>query len=177
MHDENLITYMNDHVAGSVVATQLIENWQEAEIDEALAVFLGDLLAEIREDVGTLQSVLERVGGSPSKLKNASAWISEKLGRLKLVGTGDSGPAWGFYRLEQFDLLIVGVRGKQALWDALEAAAADDPRLMGYDWAALSRRAQEQIRSIEVHRLQSARLAFRGTPLPLGGRGRESASH
>ena len=162
MHDENLITYMNDHVAGSVVATQLIENWQKAEIVPPLAEFLRGLLEEIRRDVRTLEEVLEKVGGSPSKLKNASAWMGEKLGRLKMVGTGDSPAAWGFYRLEQFDLLVVGVRGKQALWDALEAAAADESRLKGYDWRELSRRAQEQMRSIERHRLEAARLAFRG---------------
>lgn len=160
MPNENLNAYLNDHLAGSVAAMEMIEHWSAAETDPSVRMFLDALLTDIQADQQTLRQVLQSAGGCESTLKKSSAWISEKLGRLKMAVTGSSPQAWGFYRLEQFDLLVAGVCGKQALWDALAAACAGDERLARFNWQELARRAREQIDRIERHRLTAARLAF-----------------
>ena len=54
--------------------------------------------------------------------------------------------------------LIMGVTGKKLLWRALTAAKL--PRLNGYNFEQLQRRAEQQVERIEVERMSPVRQAF-----------------
>jgi hypothetical protein len=57
--------------------------------------------------------------------------------------------------------LIMGVTGKKLLWRAV--AAAKLPRLKGYNFEELQRRAEQQIERIEAERMRTVSQAFAET--------------
>ncbi len=155
-----LATYLHDHLAGSVVGLELVEALSSQHDGEPLGRFAENLSREIEADRQTLKAVAERVGPGDNALKEATAWVGEKLTRLKL-GRQAAGELGTFEALET---LALGILGKQALWDALTVIAPQDPRLGGWDFRDLSRRARAQHARVEEQRLNAARTALRVSP-------------
>lgn len=154
MSDATLGTYLNDHLAGSVGAVELLERAIRENEGDPIAGRLKGILAEIRKDQTVLQDLIERVGASESSLKKAGAWLAEKAGRVKL-GTTDE--PRGLSRLEVLETLTMGIHGKQGLWRALQAVAGRYPALQSLDLGHLERRAVEQHEQMEALRLEAAR--------------------
>jgi hypothetical protein len=77
MDHDALETYLNDHLAGATLgldhAKQLAER---VPVVERLA-------QEIEEDRNALIDLMKRVDASENPVKKATAWVSEKAGRLK----------------------------------------------------------------------------------------------
>jgi len=153
MSRENLGIYLNDHLAGSVMAVEMIGRMLEVERNTALAESLNALLKEIEDDRGLLRSLIERLGEHEHAVKKAAAWLAEKAGRIKL----DEG-ALG--RMEMLETLALGIEGKYKLWRALERVASRQSELAGLDYARLQKRAREQHDVVEGHRLEAAALAL-----------------
>jgi hypothetical protein len=153
---DNLTTYLNDHLAGSLVALELLDHMIRLQRGEAVQPALSEIRREVEEDQKTLQELLREVGGKESRVRQAAAWLTEKLGRAKLElddsGTGE------LHMLEALEALALGIQGKAALWRALAAAAVQPPRLP--DYPALEQRALKQFQRVEAMRLQSARAAL-----------------
>ena len=63
-------------------------------------------------------------------------------------------------RLEALETVSLGIAGKQALWDALAAAAPVAPELNGLDYERLRRRAESQREVVERLRLHAAKAAL-----------------
>ena len=157
MTQEALGTYLNDHLAGSVTAVEVLERAIESSEDSALGPFLSELLEAIEDDQDLLRHLLKRIGVAESPLKKAGAWLAEKVGRAKLR---DSGNPAALGRLELLEMLATGIHGKLALWRSLEVAAPRHPELGDLDFEGLQRRVKEQHDSVEVHRLAAAREAL-----------------
>ena len=113
-----LATYLNDHYAASVGAVELSRRVAGANRDTTYGPALAELSVEIEQDRRTLASIMERLGIRCDPVKPALAWSAEKLGRLKLNGqlTGYS----PLSRLEELEILELGVTGKLLLWESLE---------------------------------------------------------
>ena len=152
-----LTTYLNDHLAGSVAAIELLEALASDGRGTPLEQRLDRMIADIREDQYVLRDILARVGGEESRVKQASAWIGEKLGRAKLRLGGEN-EALG--RLESLEALALGVQGKLGLWRTLGALKARDPRLGAYRFDELEQRALAQYRLLEEERLAAASAAL-----------------
>jgi hypothetical protein len=154
---DNLATYLHDHLAGATAGLELSEALRDQHENEALGRFAAELSGEIEFDRRTLEALAERVGAGGNPLKEAGAWLAEKVSRLKLgrAAAGELGA------LEALEALSLGIRGKQALWDALAVIAPGDPRVSGLDYGDLSRRAQAQHARVEEQRLNAARTALR----------------
>ncbi len=158
MRDKLLRIYLNDHLAGSVVAVEQGEHCLTNNPDGDLAALLTRTLEEIRKDQAVLKDLLDRIGGTENPLKQAASWVSEKVHRAK-----PSGEVLGYSdlnRLEELEMLVIGITGKRALWDGLDAACASDDRFRGVDFRALALSAQRQRDAIEPHRIEAARRAF-----------------
>lgn len=126
------------------------------EDDPVFGPVLTEVCAEIEADRETLKAVMDRLGVGQSKLKPLAAIFGERLGRLKL-----NGRLWGYSplsRLDELELLQIGVAGKRRLWRALERTHAGD--LPGFDLGALAERATEQLRRLEALHLKAAALAL-----------------
>jgi hypothetical protein len=59
--------------------------------------------------------------------------------------------------LQAFEVLVLGITGKQLLWRALNASLGSSPLLRGADLSRLEERAIEQIERVEAKRLEAAR--------------------
>ena len=157
MSRDALKTYLNDHLAGSVMAIEVAERTIRENDGGPVAARLSPLLEQIREDQTVLKGVIERLGTGESSLKKAGAWLAEKAGRLKLGGTDEPGE---LSRLEVLELLTTGVHGKRALWRALRVVAVRHEELRGLDLDLLERRAVEQHDELEAMRLEAAKAAL-----------------
>jgi hypothetical protein len=152
-----LTTYLNDHIAGSVAALELLDHLLQRDPGSGRDE-LARIRSEIEEDQETLRRILRGLGGQESPIRKAAAWISEKLGQVKLrlddKGSGD------LRVLEALEALGLGIQGKLLLWRALEASAGKVPTLGGFDLQQLQQRAQGQFQRIEELRLRAARVAL-----------------
>jgi len=157
-----LSTYLNDHLAGSTAALELIEHLGKNYSDSTLELFFADLHAEISADQDVLRDLLHTFEVKESAVRKAGAWIAEKVGRAKF--DLDESQAGGVGLLEALEGLVLGITGKGLLWRALSVASENMPQLRGPDYAELARRAVAQRNRVEEKRLAAARRAFVGPP-------------
>ena len=151
---ENLGTYLNDHVAGSVLALELLDHL--IDLPEAPdRKLLTQLRIEIQEDQDVLRQLLRSVGVKESTARKAAAWLTEKLGRAKLrIDESGSGE---LRMLEGLETLALGIQGKLALWRSLATLRDVVPPLKTLDLARLQSRALEQFEQVDRLRLDAVR--------------------
>jgi hypothetical protein len=154
---QTLGAYLNDHLAGSVMGIELAERTIRENEGDPLAVRLGRVLEEIREDQAVLKGVIDRVGAAQNPLKKAGAWLAEKAARVKLGGTDEPGE---LSRLEVLETLTTGIHGKRALWRALRVVAPGYEELGALNFDLLERRAIEQHEVVEEMRLEAAKAVL-----------------
>ena len=158
MADDHIATYLNDHLAGSVVAIELMENLEAIYEGQPTAEFIATLRAEVEADRQELEQLMSQLEISESRTRKASAWLTEKFTQLKLRLDD---PTHGELRLfESLEALSLGIEGKRSLWLALSAAAEVSPQLKIADYPRLKKRAEEQRARVEKKRLELARVAL-----------------
>lgn len=160
MANEHLATYLNDHLAGSVVAVELMENLEAAYADTPIANFVNGIRIEVEADQRELQQLMSHLEISESRTRQVSAWLTEKVAALKL--RLDDSARGNLRLLESLEALSLGIEGKRSLWLALAAAAEISPQLRLVDYQRLKQRAEEQRSRVENKRIEIARVALRG---------------
>jgi hypothetical protein len=148
---EPIVVYLDDHLAGSATAIQILETLRH---DTGLGAWSVALLKEIEADRRVLSDLRLRIDQPPNPLKEAIGWLAGALGRMKLHQQV-SGPVG---KLEALEALAVGIQGKLALWKALEVSA--DSRLSGVDFEQLRGRALAQYGEVEARRLEVVRAVL-----------------
>lgn len=144
--------YLQDHLAGSVVALELLGRATRANEENELGAFLAGLGQEIAADRDVLLEVMRILGVGPSHAKNGVAWVAEKVGRLKLNGRLlRTSP---LSRVLELEALEAGITGKRSLWTNLEIL--DDPRFARFDFPRLAERAETQRAAVEEWRRRAA---------------------
>lgn len=153
--------YLNDHLAGAAAALQHIDRMRARDAGSELSHVLQALRAEIEEDRDVLERFIAALGGSANPVKRASTLGAEILMSLRMqmpvLGAGSTEAT----RLEEIEVLSLGIEGKRLMWNALGEISASDPRLSGFDVASLARRAQDQRERLERFRLLFATAALR----------------
>jgi hypothetical protein len=154
-----LAIYLNDHMAASTGAAELIRRSAGSNRGTPYGETLAELRDEIDEDRAALASIMDRLEVRADEIRKAIAWSAEKLGRLKLNGqlTGYS----PLSRLEELEILELGVTGKLLLWEALRRAAL--PGISDEELAHLADRASSQRERLDALRLQAAEEALNRT--------------
>ncbi len=153
---ERLHLYVNDHLAGSVAAIEMVDNLIEHHPEDRFGKFFRDLRNEIHADQEKLSDLIRKVGAEESATRKAGAWLAEKFGRAKFGDTGDS-----VELLQAVEGLALGITGKRLLWRSLEAISGNFPELQGVDFDALEQRARDQFDRLETLRMEMTREAFR----------------
>ena|ERR1700730_9817456 len=154
--NDNLTAYLNDHLAGSVAALELIDDLINASDDVSLKQFLASLKREIESDQKVLEQLIEGAGESEGVVRKAAAWVSEKAARAKFKIAGEDFGGLGL--VQALEMLALGIRGKELLWRSV--AVSNWPTARDVDLAKLERRAVEQQKRVEEKRLEAARAAF-----------------
>ncbi|MGI8735169.1 MAG: hypothetical protein ACR2LM_17930 [Pyrinomonadaceae bacterium] len=161
MANEHIAIYLNDHLAGSVVALELLEHLEETHSGTPLERFFKELRSEITADREKLETLMDQLDIAESRTRKASAWLTEKVTALKLRLDD---PADGDLRLfESLEALSLGIEGKRGLWLALSEVAKRAPHLQLLDYQELIRRADTQRSQVEEKRLETAKRALVGT--------------
>jgi hypothetical protein len=155
---KELCTYLNDHLAGSVAAIEMLDHLMKAQSGSRLEKFLVDLRDEISADQEKLCDLIRKLGGEESVVRKAGAWMIEKLGRVKIGAAGDKDGELGL--LQALEGLALGITGKRLLWKALMNVEANFPQLQGLELSKLEERAREQFERVERERLHLARETF-----------------
>src|ERR1700684_3193678 len=133
---DHLKTYMKDHHAGSVAAIQLLDHLVEANVAKPHQTFFIALRREVSEDQTALEKMLHDLHGSEGMVRDAAAFVGEKLSRVKLLLEDPSGSKLAYF--EKLEALALGIDGKRALWSALGAVASEVPTLQNVDFDCLN---------------------------------------
>jgi hypothetical protein len=153
-----LAIYLNDHLAGSTLGIELARRLCRSNSDSPYGPPLQRLAEEINEDRETLIGITDRLHIRRDRLKMAGAWAAEKAARLK--PNGQLIHYSPLSRLEELEMLSLGVEGKLAMWSALHHAIG--PRVADTDLDPLIARANEQRETLEQLRHQAAAEALSG---------------
>lgn len=158
--DDRLAIYLNDHLGGATAGIQLARRCEEREAGTELGRHLEGLRRAIEEDRDVLRQVMDRVHAPTNTAKQVGAIATELASRLKhklpVVGSGTPDVA----RLEDIELLSLGIEGKRLMWRALAALAPSDARLGEFDFGLLGDRAQSQREGLEPFRVELGTTAF-----------------
>ena len=92
---------------------------------------------------------------APSATKVGFVRVAELLGRLKLNGSVFRRSPLS--RVLELEMLVVGIRGKEALWTSLLASGLS---IQGIELDALVESAKEQGRSVEEQRVNAVASTF-----------------
>jgi len=157
MSKEHLATYLNDHLAGSVTALEILDRLKEEATD--IDPFLTRLERDIKADQQQLVDLMAQLEIPQSRMRKAGGWLAERFVEAKLQV--DDQASGRLRRLERLEALALGIEGKVVLWKSLEAASSMNHRLQGLDYSLLVQRAREQRARIEALRIEAARSALR----------------
>jgi hypothetical protein len=156
MAKEHLEIYLNDHLAGAVVALELLEDLERE--GTGITKSLAELRADIEADRTELLALMHRLGMDESRTRKVSAWLTEKVARIKM--RVDDKTTGSLRLLESLEAIALGIHGKLALWLALSTVSEISPALRSVDYEVLAHRAQEQRQRVEVLRLNAAKAAL-----------------
>ena len=113
---DKLETYLSDHLSGSIVAIDLARRRASSQDDDEIGEELRRFAAEVERDQRTLRNAIASLHASPSMVKEliatGTAWVDSIRSALNLPGAPNL--------VRDVELLIMGVRGKELLWKALE---------------------------------------------------------
>lgn len=161
MADKAMDVYLNDHLAGATLGSDLAEQIRNRHEGTPLGEVMRSIAPQVEEDRQTLLDLMERMGTSKNPVKQASGWLAEKASRVKFSGAVSGEPDHGaFMALES---LTLGVEGKMSLWKALKEVADRYPPLASMNLDELIDRAVEQHSALESERLTAARRALERT--------------
>jgi hypothetical protein len=146
--------YLNDHLAGAIAGSELAKRAARNNEGTPLGAFLDRLTTDIDEDRRALETLMNGLGIKKDLVKDAAAWMAEKVGRLKLngrlVGYSD------LSRLVELEGLSLGVEGKLAMWRNLSRVRKKYAALEDINLEELIQRAEAQRRQLEEARQEAA---------------------
>jgi hypothetical protein len=158
--DDPLAIYLNDHLAGATAGMQLARRAAAKNRANDYGPALAELAQEIEQDRAALEDLMRRLDVGRDRLKLLVSWGAEKAGRAKFNGRPLRYSPLS--RLEEIELVLLGVHGKLALWRALRQIAAGDARLHDEELETLIKRGESQRGRLERQRLRAAHDALGG---------------
>lgn len=171
--DERLRIYLNDHLAGATAGIALAKRIAGRNTGPVGQTF-QELIPDLEDDERTLKSIIASMEFSGSGMKRVLADVVEKVGRLKL-----NGQILGYSllsKMEELEVMALGIEGKAKMWSALGTVAELRPQLAKFDFEKLGVQARLQHDRVDALRLEAARDALAETPAESQSESRESAT-
>jgi len=155
MANKALDNYLNDHLGGAMLGSNLAAQIRDRSDGTPFGDRMARIASEIEEDRQTLIELMDQLGTSKNPVKQATAWMAEKASRAKFGGATSGRPDFGFFMA--LETLTLGVEGKLSLWKALKEIAADHQPLAAANLDNLIARAQSQHDALEGERISASR--------------------
>ena len=83
MKNEHLATYLNDHLAGSAGALELLDRMIDHYEEQPIRQFCRQIRAEVSADQEELLKMMKSIDVREGSLRKAGAWVAEKFSRAK----------------------------------------------------------------------------------------------
>jgi hypothetical protein len=152
-------TYMQDHYAGSSAGIELFRRAADQQTDPVVRTVLTAMGEKVEHERTVLTKYMAFVDAKPDPVKNAGAWVAEKLGRFK--PNGELVRRSPLSDVLELEMLRIAVEGKGAGWRVLRALADDEPLFDVAELDTLIADAEQQIKELEELRMETARRVFR----------------
>ena len=158
MADKPMDVYLNDHLGGSMLGSNLAEQIRDRAEGTPLGQVMRGVAAEIEADRETLVDLMERLDVSRNPVKQATGWMAEKASRVKFSGAIPREPDYGLFMA--LETLRLGVAGKKCLWLTLKDVRDQYSELAGVDLDRLIERASSQESALEEKRMKAGARAL-----------------
>ena len=158
MADKAMDVYLNDHLAGAMLGSNLAEQIRDHAGTTPLGETMATIASEIEADRETLLEIMDRLEISKNPVKQVTGWVAEKASRFKFSGASSGEPDHGIFMA--LESLRLGVAGKRCLWLVLGKAQPHYPALVEFDFERLIERASAQEQTLERERLAAASRAL-----------------
>ena len=159
MADKPLDVYLNDHLGGAMLGSDLAEQIRDRAEGTPLGEVMTRIAAEIEEDRETLLELMDALDVSRNPVKQVTGWVAEKASRVKFSGATSGEPDQGIFMA--LESLRLGVAGKKGLWLALRTVRGDYPQLADVDLDRLIERASGQESELERERVAAGAEVLR----------------
>jgi len=155
LNHEHLGVYLNDHLAGSAAALEVLDVLEDVP---GFKLWVGHLRREITADRQELQNLMSSLQITEGPIRKLVGKLAGTAGEIK---TRLEDPSGGPLRqLELLETLSLGIEGKRTLWVTLQTISSADSRLPVHDYDRLIGRAAEQRQEVEMRRLDVAAAAL-----------------
>lgn len=151
-------TYLNDHLGGAMIGSELAGQIRDRAVGTPLGDLVDRLASEIHQDRQSLVDLMEQLGVDRNHVKEATAWVAERVSRIKFSGRLAGSDELGLFGA--LETLSLGVEGKLALWVALSTVADDHPAIASAGIDTLIERARSQHEALERERVAMAARLF-----------------
>src|SRR4051794_17542321 len=84
MSNAYLSTYLNDHLAGSVAALEMLAQLETSHRDTDMERVFASLIVDISADRDELLSLMGRLNIGVSTSRSVTGWLADKATQLKL---------------------------------------------------------------------------------------------
>lgn len=158
MADKPLDVYLNDHLGGAMLGSDLAAQIRDQNEGTPLGELMTRIAAEIEEDRQTLLDLMDALDVSRNPVKQVTGWVAEKASRVKFSGATSGEPDHGLFMA--LESLRLGVAGKRCLWIALQRVRGEYPALANIDLDRLIERASSQKDDLERERIAAATAAL-----------------
>jgi hypothetical protein len=158
MADRAIDVYLNDHLGGATLGSDLAGQIRDQAEGTPLEAVMAPLAAEIEEDRQALQDLMDALEISRNPVKQVTGWVAEKASRVKFSGAGSGEGTQSL--MMAVESLRLGVAGKKCLWLALMEVRAAHEALRAVDLEALVARASAQETTLERERISLATRAL-----------------
>jgi hypothetical protein len=151
-------TYLNDHLAGSIVGRALARRIVKRNSDNHYGHETAKIAEEIETDQAELRRIMDLLDVRQKRLRLGVAWVMEKVTRLKpngrLIGYSP------LSRMLELEGLVMGITGKLELWRSLDTIDEVTPELHHSQIRRLIERAEDQRDRVEDLRIRAAEEAL-----------------
>ena len=161
MADKAMDVYLNDHLGGAMLGSDLAEQIRDQSEGTPLGEVMTSIADQIEEDRETLLELMDRMGTSRNPVKQVTGWVAEKASRVKFSGATSGEPDQGLFMA--LESLRLGVAGKKCLWLALQQVRGDYEPLAAVDLERLIERAATQEETLERERKAAGARALART--------------
>jgi hypothetical protein len=158
MADKPMDLYLNDHLGGAMLGSNLAEQIRDRAEGAPLGQVMTGIATAVEEDREALVDLMERLDVSSNPIKQATGWMAEKASRVKFSGAIPGEPDYGLFMA--LETLRLGVAGKKCLWLTLKEVRDEYSELAVVDLDRLIERAASQESVLEEQRMNAGMRAL-----------------